>query len=124
MTDAVFDAPPSVRAATRWEAIKAAIGVGKPSEGQVKKPSEDGASFHMLGLYRTNLGVRLRTIDETSLVTDNQKKIYAAVTETLNAPAHDLDWDHIYTAESLIGLLYGGDELRQEIGARLQELAN
>jgi len=35
-----------------------------------------------------------------------------------------VEWDEVYKAERLIGILLGGAELRQEIGARLQELAD
>jgi hypothetical protein len=83
----------------------------------------------MLSLSRTNLGVRLRSIDESSLVSESQKKIYSTVTEMLKAPAkasmtaRNLEWDEIYKAESLIALLCTGKQLRQEISARLQELA-
>ena len=127
MTDAVLQSPPSgstasASAARKWKGIKAAL--------RVSKPSEDQASFHMLSLSRTNLGVRLRAIDEALLASDSQKKIFSTVTEMLKAPAkantnaRNLEWDEIYKAESLIALLYGGEQLRQEIGARLQELAD
>jgi hypothetical protein len=82
----------------------------------------------MLSLHRTNLGVRLRAIDETALGSECQKRIYATVADMLKAPpkastsARNLEWDEIYKAESLIALLYGGEQLRREIGARLQEL--
>ena len=39
----------------------------------------------MLDLYRTNLEVRLRGIEESSL-TDVQKKIFQSVTEMLTGP--------------------------------------
>jgi hypothetical protein len=96
----------------------------------INKPSEDPASFHMLSLARTNLGIRLRAIDETSLVSETQKNIYAAVAESLKGPAEgntaarNLEWNEIYKAESLIALLYGGEQLRHEIDAHLQELAD
>lgn len=83
----------------------------------------------MLSLYRTNLEVRLRTIDDSSLQSDSQKKIYSTVSEMLKMPAkasmaaRNLEWDEIYKAESLIALLYSGAQLREEISARLQELA-
>jgi hypothetical protein len=102
--------------------IKAAI--------RVNKSSEDPASFHMLSLARANLGVRLRAIDETSLVSQTQKNIYAAVADMLKAPTERStatgtpEWDEIYKAESLIALLYGGEQLRQEIDSRLRELAS
>lgn len=93
------------------------------------KTSVDRASFYMLQLYRSNLEVRLRSIEESSLQTDGQKKIFHAVSEMLKGscstrPAgRDLEWDHVYKVERLIVLLYGGAQLRQEISARLQELA-
>jgi hypothetical protein len=121
MTDIVLDSPPIASTAKQWwKNIKAAF--------RFSKASEDQASFHMFRLARTNLGVRLRAIDETSL-SEAKKNIYAAVAEMLKAPtdasatAQNFDWDEIYKAESLIALLYGGEQLRHEIEARLQELA-
>src|SRR5262245_36429462 len=90
------------------------------------KRSADHASFYMLNLHRTNLEVRLRNIDETSLQ-PSQKTIHSTVSEMLQATAkagkakRDLEWDQIYKAESLIALLFNGAELRQEISARLQD---
>ncbi len=121
MTDTALNSPPIAPTAKKWKFFKAAF--------RVNKPSEDQASFYMLCLARTNLGVRLRAIDETSLTSDCQKKIYATVTEMLRAPpkssatARNLEWDEIYKAESLTALLYSGEQLRHEIDARLQELA-
>ena len=93
-----------------------------------RRSSVDQASFHMLSLYRANLDVRLRTVDEAALQTDCQKKIYATLTEMLKSPAAEgaadnLEWDEIYKAESLIVLLFSGAMLRQEISGRLQDLA-
>jgi hypothetical protein len=122
MTDTVLNSLPITSAAKRWKGVKAAF--------RANKPSEDQASFHMLNLARTNLGVRLRAIDETSLVSETQKNIHATVAEMLKPPAAasatagNFEWDEIYKAESLIALLYSGEQLRQEIGARLQELAS
>jgi hypothetical protein len=122
MTDTLFNSPPMASAAKKWKGIKAAFRVNKP-------PSEEQASFHMLSLARTNLSVRLRAIDETSLMSDCQKKIYVTVTEMLKAPAkssltaRNFEWDEIYKVESLIAVLYSGEQLRREIDARLQELA-
>jgi len=121
MTDVKFYAPASVSMAERLKSIKAALHVGKTSVDQ--------ASFYMLSLYRTNLEVRLRSIDESTLQSDSQKKIYATLTKMLEA--HDaastternFEWDEIYKAESLLALLFSGALLRQEIGARLQEFA-
>jgi len=121
MTDTVLNPPPIASTPKRWKAIKAAF--------RVNKPSQDAASFQMLSLARTNLGVRLRAIDETSLTSDCQKKIYATVAEMLKAPsepsatAQTFEWDEIYKAESLIALLYSGEQLRRETDARLQDLA-
>ena len=121
MTDIVLNSPPIASTAKQWwKNIKAAF--------RFSKASEDQASFHMFRLARTNLGVRLRAIDETSL-SETKKNIYAAVAEMLKAPtdasatAQSFDWDEIYKAESLIALLYSGEQLRQEIDARLEELA-
>ncbi|HSV23590.1 MAG TPA: hypothetical protein VLJ17_11235 [Xanthobacteraceae bacterium] len=121
MTDTVLHSPPIASTPKKWKGIHAAF--------RVSKPSEEQASLHMLSLARTNLGVRLRAIDEASLVLDYQKKIYVTVTEILKAPlksnstARSFEWDEIYKAESLIALLYSGEQLRHEIDARLQELA-
>jgi hypothetical protein len=126
MTDAVLQAPVSgssvsASAARKWKGVKAALRIGRRSE--------DHASFHLLSLARANLGVRLRAIDEASLASDSQKRIFSSVTEMLKAPAkanantRNLEWDEIYKAESLIALLYGGEQLRQEIGLQMQELA-
>jgi hypothetical protein len=79
MTDTVLNSPPITSTAKPWKGIKAAF--------RTNKPSEDQASFHMLSLARTNLGVRLRAIDETSLVSQTQKNIYAIVAEMLKAAA-------------------------------------
>ena len=95
----------------------------------VAKRPADRASNLMLHLYRTNLEVRLRGIEESSLQSDGQKKIFQSVTEMLTAPCptratgRGIEWDDVYKIERLIALLYNGPLLRQEIGARLQELA-
>jgi hypothetical protein len=109
----------------KWKGIKAALDL---SHLRLGKTSVDHASFYMLNLYRTNLEARLRTIDESTLLSDSQKKIYATVLDILKPPAkaninaRNLEWDEIYKAESLIGMLYNGARLEQEIKARLQEL--
>ena len=83
----------------------------------------------MLRLYRTNLEVRLRCVDQTALQSEGQKQIYSTVSELLKSftqtatTARDLEWDETYKAERLISLLFSGAQLRQEISARLQELA-
>ena len=87
------------------------------------------AGFDMLRLYRTNLEVRLRCIDEASLQTENQKRTYASVTEILNSDSEqsstesEAAWDEAYRTERMIEMLLSGTQLRQEIAARLDELA-
>ncbi len=104
-----------------WKGVKA---VQQPETASV-----DHASFYMLSLYRTNLDVRLRAIDPASFQSESQHEIYSAVTDMLKAPAkvsitaRNLEWDEMYKAESLIALLFSGPSLRQEISARLQDLA-
>ena len=121
MTDITLEAASPVPTAGWWKRNKDAM----PRE----KASADHASFYMLRLFRTNLEVRLRTIDESSLQSDCQKKIYAAVTDMLKTPdkgsatARHVEWDDMYTAESLIAVLLSGPQLREEIGSRLQQLA-
>jgi hypothetical protein len=126
MTDVRFQAPLAVFPVkkwknTRWRSIKAALHLGKTSMDQ--------ASFHMLSLYRANLEIRLRAIDESSLLSDSQKKSYSTIAEMLkpstngSAAARNFEWDEIYKAESLIALLFSGAQLRQEIGTRLKDLA-
>ena len=121
MTDTALNSPPYASIAQNLKSLKTGF--------RVNKPSQDAASFQMLSLARTNLGVRLRAIDETSLTSDCQKKIYATVAEMLKAPsepsatAQTFEWDEIYKAESLIALLYSGEQLRRETDARLQDLA-
>jgi hypothetical protein len=89
------------------------------------KTSIECAAYYMLQLYRANLDVRLRGIDESSLQTETQKQIYAAATALLRDSADDnaTEWDDVYKAERLIVLLLSGQELRYEIGARLQDVA-
>lgn len=124
MTDFVLQGPASVSVAKKWKWK----GFGAALHNN-KKPTVDEASFHMLSLSRTNLGVRLSTIEESSLASEGQKKIFSTVTEMLKAPAkasmttRNLEWDEIYKAESLIVLLLSRGQLRQEIRSRLQELA-
>jgi hypothetical protein len=95
-----------------------------------RRTSADHASFYMLRLYRTNLEVRLRSIDRASLQFEGQKQSHDALEKMLAAPpvngamaTRNLEWDEIYKAESLFTLLLSGEQLRQEIDARLQELA-
>jgi hypothetical protein len=93
------------------------------------KPPKEVASISMLNLARSNLGVRLRSIDEATL-SERQKKIHASVTEMLKVPAEpntiteDQGWDKIFEAESLVALLHAGEGLRQEMGAYLQDLTD
>jgi hypothetical protein len=120
MTDTALNSPPIASIAQRLKSIRTGF--------HVRKPSQAAASYQMLSLARTNLGVRLRAIDETSLTSDCQKKIYKTVTEMLDGPSESgttgpgLEWDDIYKAESLIAVLYGGEQLRREIDARLEDL--
>jgi hypothetical protein len=64
-----------------------------------------------------------------ALQSEGQKQIYSTVSDMLRSftqtrtSARDLDWDETYKAERLISLLFSGAQLRQEISARLQELA-
>jgi hypothetical protein len=87
------------------------------------------AGFDMLRLYRTNLEVRLRCIDEATLQTENQKKTYTSVSEILKSESEQASteseaaWDEAYRAERMIEMLLSGVQLRQEIAARLDELA-
>jgi hypothetical protein len=107
MTDLVVYQPSlPASSARKWNKIKAKV----PLEWPHGRPSWDHASFHMLSLARTNLAVRLRSIDPSSLVSDSQKKVYSDVAEMLMAPvtplADDLGWDDINRAEGLLALLY------------------
>src|SRR5258707_3338363 len=117
MTDTALNSPPIASIAQRLKSIRTGFRFNKP----------DAASFQMLSLARTNLGVRLRAIDETSLTSDCQKKIYATVAEMLKAPSESstatFEWDDIYKANSLIALLYSGEQLRREVDARLGDFA-
>ena len=121
---ALTDAKPPIRASASepgmWKSITAAL--------HGPATSADHASFYMLALCRKNLEVRLDSIDESSLQSEAQRKIYARLIDALKVPvkgctARNLEWDDFYKAEALYALLLGGGELRQEISARLQELA-
>lgn len=87
------------------------------------------AGFDMLRLYRTNLEVRLRCIEEASLQTESQKRTYASVVDILKpgrekvSAESEAEWDEAYRAERMIEMLLSGVQLRQEIAARLDELA-
>jgi hypothetical protein len=106
----------------RWTDLRARLHIGKTSI--------DRASFYMLNLYRTNLDVRFRNIDEGTLQTPHQRQIYATVGQMFVAQdqerpgSPDFDWDEIYKMERLIALLLTGAQLQQEIDARLKELAS
>lgn len=112
---------PAAKPERKWKRLRGALPVGKTSI--------DRASFYMLRLYRTNLEVRLRCIDQTALQPESQKQIYSTVSKMLesftqtSASARGLEWDETYKAERLISLLFCGAQLRQEISARLQELS-
>src|ERR1700739_2612151 len=118
MTDVTIDALPSQPAPAKWIRRKHDLGA---------RASADQASSHMLPLFRSNLEVRLRTIDAASLPSECQKKIYADVTEMLAAPlvgnARNAGWDEMYQTESMIALLLNGAELREEISSRLAQLS-
>jgi hypothetical protein len=111
MTDAVVDFPTSVSVAKKWGGIKAAL--------RINAAPDDNASVHMMNLCKSNLGVRVRAIDETSLA-EQQKEIYKTVDALLKTGVSE--WDDIYRAESMIALLYGGEQLQEEIKGNLQEL--
>lgn len=125
MSNATFNASSAAadeqKGKKNWKGIRAVL--------RRDATSIDQASCYMLQLYRTNLEVRLYGIDLASLQTDNQKKIYSSVSEILKTTPRasvanlHTEWDEIFKAERLIGLLLSGGQLRQEIGARLQELA-
>jgi hypothetical protein len=118
MTDVTLDALPSHSAPVKWT---------RPKRDQGARASADQASSYMLRLFRSNLEVRLRMIDEASLQSACQKEIYADVTAMLAAPigtnSRNVGWDEMYKAESLIALLLSGAELREEIGNRLDQLS-
>jgi hypothetical protein len=118
MTDVTFDALPSQPA--KMKPLR-------PKRDLAARASADQASSHMLRLFRANLEVRLRTIDAASLQSECQKKIYADVAEMLAAQpgndARNAGWDEMYKAESMMGLLLTGAELREEIGCRLEQLS-
>jgi hypothetical protein len=132
MTDNVIISPPSVSPSTyqKGKGIKGGPSWINKVLSWINRPPREHASISMLNLARTNLGVKLRSIDETSLASEHQKKIYAAVTEMLKAPVdtsaitEGRGWDEIYEAESLIALLYNGERLRQVIGECLQDLTD
>lgn len=100
------------------------------SRARRKRDSSIGrAGFHLLRLYRSNLEVRLRCVDESALQTENQRRTYASVIDILKpgqeaSPIEsEAEWDEAYRAERMIEMLLSGTQLRQEIAARLDELA-
>src|SRR5262245_24021521 len=57
----------------------------KPPRVRAGKTSIDQASYYMLRLYRSNLEIRFRSIDEAALQSENQRKIYATVGQMLKS---------------------------------------
>jgi hypothetical protein len=96
---------------SKWEVIKATLRFTDPN---------DSASFRMMKLYKANLDVRVSAIDLTSL-SERQKESYKSVEALLSNSTDDLEWDDIYKAESMIALLYSGEQLREEIDANLED---
>jgi hypothetical protein len=90
--------------------------------------AEEPASVNRLNLVRTELSAKLHSIDETSLISPHKHQIYDIVKDIVGQPddgsgeTKQSNWDAIYRAESLLALLYSGEQLRQELGASLQEL--
>ena len=64
---------PAATVRERWKDLRAKL--------HTDKTSIDRASFYMLNLYRTNLDVRFRNIDENTLQTPHQRQIYATVNQ-------------------------------------------
>ena len=120
MNDATPHASSASKPAKSWKLLNTPLRMGRTSV--------DRGSLYMLHLYRSNLEVRLQCIDRASL-SEAQKEIYATVAATLksfNQPGTILrgyEWDETYKVERLTALLLSGSQLRQEISARLQELA-
>lgn len=115
-------APSMSKTKKKWTGLNVASFFGRTSI--------DRGQLYMLHLYRSNLDVRLRCIDPASLHSESQKQIYATVVDMLKSferpgtVPRGFEWDETYKAERLIALLLGGGQLRQEISARLQELAS
>jgi hypothetical protein len=91
----------------------------------------DQAALDMLSLYRSNLDVRLQCIDQASLQSDCQREVHANIAGILRAPRvsiagadYSREWDEVHKAERLMALLYAGQQLRQEISVRLQDLVD
>jgi hypothetical protein len=120
MNDATARVSSANKSTKSWKFLNTALRMGRASV--------DRGSLYMLHLYRSNLEVRLQCIDRASL-SESQKEIYATVVATLksfNQPGaivRGYEWDETYKVERLIALLLSGSQLRQEISARLQELA-
>src|SRR5262249_1302434 len=88
--------------------------------------SVDRASDHVLHLCRTNLEVRLQSVDEMSL-SPRQKEIFADIIAALQAPMPEpadpqQQWDELYKLKRLSVLLLNGQQLQEEITHRMQEL--
>jgi hypothetical protein len=121
MNEATPRASSAGKAGKPWKALNTALRMGRTSH--------DRGSLYMLHLYRSNLEVRLQCIDRASL-SEAQKEIYATIVTVLKsfsqpgAIARGYEWDETYKVERLIALLLSGAQLRQEISARLQELAS
>ncbi len=90
----------------------------------------DQAALDVLSLYRSNLDVRLQCIDQASLQSDCQKQVYTNIAGILRTPRaaeatnYNFEWDELHKAERLMALLYAGQQLRQEISVRLQDLVD
>ena len=91
------------------------------------------ASHQKLLLCHGNLDVRFQAIDEASLTTDLQRKIYEEIGGLLTdvgrslkdegACDDDAGWLKVYKIELLTGQLLGGERLKREIEARLGDMA-
>jgi hypothetical protein len=90
------------------------------------------ASHEKLLLCHGNLEVRFQAIDEASLTTDLQRKIYGEAGGLLTdvglsfkdrEPCDDAEWFNVYKIELLMGQLLGGERLKREIEARLGDTA-
>jgi hypothetical protein len=127
MTDITFSSAPLAVGKSWWklpERVHRAARASFDSE----RSSTDRASFQMLRLYRSNLEVRLQSIDEAALQTNSQRRTHALVGEMLSRAAEasadrESDWDQAYKMERMISLLLSGGQLRHEIQMRLDELA-
>ena len=96
------------------------------------RPQNEPSPITLLNLVKTELSVKYRSINKDALE-EHQKGIYAGLKEKLeklkppteaNAVEADQRWEEIYEVESLLALLYSGEQLRQEIVAARQELTD